>query len=526
MTVNHCAKLFFWASNTMFSTSFYIIIFAVCALVTKFGVDAYCQLAPKLGLVDHPDINRKLHEKPIAVGGGVVIFCVTFFAVFVLAMIAKKNVEQPLYAMKSLLPLLIAATMTVSIGLMDDKWGMNGKMKLFFQILASSIVIFFAGAYSKISAFGMTIELGHFFYPIGVFWLVGMINSVNLLDGADGVSVTVGFLMVVAAGIIALINGYMVLLCVALIFSGSLLGFFCCNRPPAKVYLGDTGSMLIGLVAAMLLLRVCSTNNFSINIVPPLAIALIPILDSVYAVVRRINAGRSIFTPDRGHIHHRLQEKVGKGYQLLGILALLVLPGCIAAIVGVTCQNDWIPVLVILGVIGIATTTGVFGREEVRLLVHRMMNQYKKCFRVKSYEERGEVFHFQGTGPWLALWEDFIASLQSMECVKAHLDINMPFLHEDYSSEWKNMDLQDQKEFYLEFSLPLTYENQCIGRLKMTFDNRTSSTFALLYQANELYILCTKYIGDYVRQQKHALPTSPNYLKEDKTAKKPSLIAK
>ena len=99
-----------------------------------------------------------------------------------------------------------------------------------------------------------------------------MINSVNLLDGADGVATTAGLLMTVTAGIIALINGYVLLFCVALIFSGSLSGFFCCNRPPARVYLGDTGSMLTGLFTAVLLMRVCTATDFSISIVPPLAI--------------------------------------------------------------------------------------------------------------------------------------------------------------------------------------------------------------------------------------------------------------
>ena len=476
-------------------------LFVLSVLLTKFGVDLFCRLAPRLGLVDNPDDNRKLHSVPIPVGGGSVIFCVTFLTLLVLAVLFGFSMSLPLLTFKTLFPLSVAATILVGVGLIDDKLGMSGKTKLIFQILVSTIVISFADAYSEVTAFGTTFELGHLFYPLGIIWLIGMINSVNLLDGADGVATMVGFLLTATAGIIALVQGYTMLFFVALVFSGSLLGFFLCNRPPAKVYLGDTGSMLIGLVAGILLLRACVTEGTSICIVPPLAVALIPILDSLFAIMRRINSGRSIFAADRGHIHHRLQEKFGKGYLVLGILALSILPGCLAAIVSIVFANDWIPLFVSLGVIGVAAVTGIFGREEISFLILRIVNRYKKRFDVSSYENCGEVFHFQGNGPWQSLWDDFVPSLKGMGCIKAHLDINMPFLHEDYSSEWENMELREKPEIHLMCSLPLVYEEKSIGRLNITFDSRASSPLTLLHQTCELSNLCVKYIGDYIQQK-------------------------
>jgi UDP-GlcNAc:undecaprenyl-phosphate GlcNAc-1-phosphate transferase len=483
-------------------------VFALTALLTKLCVDIFCQFALRIQLVDKPDINRKLHGTPIPVGGGVVIFGVTFLAILGMALIRGHFIPSPVFAVHMLIPLFIAASILVGVGMIDDKWGMSGKKKLLFQILASSIVIFYAEAYSEVAAFGMTFHLEHLFYPLGILWLVGMINSINLLDGADGVAATTGFLMSVTAGIIAWMSGYTVLFFVATIFSGSLLGFFLCNRPPAKVYLGDTGSMLIGLFAAVLLMRTCTTRDFTINVVPPLAIALIPVLDSIFAVIRRINSGRSIFTPDRGHVHHRLQEKFGKGYRVLGILSLLILPGCVAAIVGIISSNDWIPLSVALGLLGIAAATGIFGREELKLLVLRVVNRFKKHFRTKSYDSSGEVFHFQGNGPWQALWEDFIPSLKGLGCIQAHLDINMPFLHEDFSSEWKNLDLRGQTVIPLQCSLPLICDERQIGKLSITFDNSTGTTIHLLHQAYELSDICTKYIGDYININS-AIPAKP-----------------
>ena len=492
-----------------------VTIFAVVALLTKLCVDVYCQWAPRLGLVDKPDVSRKLHEKPVPVGGGIVIFCVTSLMIFGIALLLARSTDHPLLAVNALFPLLFAATILVGVGLLDDKRGMSGKTKLSFQILVASIVIFHAGAYSEVVAFGMTFHLGHLFYPLGIFWLVGMMNSVNLLDGADGVATTAGFFMTVTAGIIALIHGYTLLFLVALIFSAALSGFFLCNRPPAKVYLGDTGSMLIGFLAGVLLMRACATENFAINIVPPLAVALIPVLDSVFAVMRRINSGRSIFTPDRGHIHHRLQEKFGKGYRVLGILSLLMLPGCVAAIAGVAWSNDWIPLFAVMLLVVIAAVTRVFGREELKLVVHRMANRFKKRFHVKSYNSNsGEVFHFQGTGPWRELWEDFISTLKVMGCVKAHLDINMPFMHEDYSSDWENPDLQGKTVIPLSCSLPLTFEKRQIGKLSITFDNGVGTAMDLLQQANELNAICAKYIDDFI-QKKNDSETPPAFREQE-----------
>ena len=493
-------------------------IFALAALLTKLGADIYCRIAPRFGFVDKPDVTRKLHEKPIPVGGGIVVFCVTLLLVLTLTLLFGYSLKSPLLTLNTLFPLFIAASIIVCIGLIDDKRGMRGKTKLLFQILASSVVIFFAGAYSEVAAFGMTFQLGHLFYPLGILWLVGMINSVNLLDGADGVASTVGFFMTVTAGVIALVIGYKVLFFVALIISGSLLGFFLCNRPPAKVYLGDTGSMLIGLFVAVLLMRTCVSGNYVINVVPPLAVALIPALDSLFAVTRRVNSGRSIFTPDRGHLHHRLQEKFGKGYRVLGVLSLLILPGCIAAIAGVVYSNDWIPLFVVLGLMGIAVATGVFGREELKLVTLRIVNQLKKRFRVKSYDDLGEVFHFQGNGPWQDLWKDFIPSLKAIDCTKVHLDINMPFLHEDYSSEWENMALRGQTVIHLTCSLPLVYERRQIGKLSISFDSRTSPAIDLLYQAHELNDICMKYIVDYMKHKGHPMG-APVFVKRDKADK-------
>ena len=485
----------------MTSSLIFIILFALVALVTKYGVEIYCIFAPKFGLVDKPDQQRKIHKQAVPVGGGVVIFLM-FVLFSLLASFFPLDVPTNVDVIRRIfLPVCIASLILVCVGLVDDRFGMKGKVKLAFQVLAASILIACAREYSQIILFGYVFDLGHLFYPLGVIWLVGMINAINLLDGADGVASTTGFCMTITIACLASINGHVGLFYIAIAFSGVIFGFFLCNRPPARVYLGDTGSMFIGFTVGILLLRVSVVGNRDIYVISPLAVALIPILDSVFAIVRRKNSGRGIFSPDRGHIHHRLLIKFGKNYETLGILILLILPGCIAAIAGTYFRNDWIPALTCIVVVVAAAITGIFGREELKIIIHRVANRFRKRLQRDKYDQTGEVFHFQGNGPWELLWGDFIPALKRFHCVRAHLDINMPFLHEDYSSEWENMELHNKSKFNLSCSVPLVCESQKVGMLNMTFDTCLISNVEALQIVTDMSDFCVKYIADYINQK-------------------------
>lgn len=225
----------------------------------------------------------------------------------------------------------------------------------------------FARNYSSVELFGRAVNLGHLFYPIAIFWLVGFINAVNLVDGADGVASTFGVFFFVSAGIIGLIQGrgYEPAALFSFVMAASFLGFFLCNRPPARVYLGDTGSMLIGFLAGILLLNVCSVNRNTIRFFPAFAIAFLPICDSFLAIVRRKLTGRSIYFADRSHLHHRIQTRIGRGYILLAVLSALQIPLCLGGIAGIYYHNDWIP---LGGVLFILVATGLFGRDELVII--------------------------------------------------------------------------------------------------------------------------------------------------------------
>ncbi|MDO4585858.1 MAG: MraY family glycosyltransferase [Planctomycetia bacterium] len=467
-----------------------VFLFLCLVIITKIGTDFYCVIAKKYKILDKPDAMRKLQKEPIPVGGGIVVFLVfvtTFFAACYLHFF-------PLSVSVILFPLIITSFILVICGLYDDRNGLDGKKKLLIQILISTIILIFAKDYSDISLLGQTCNLGHLFYPIAIFWLVGFINSINLLDGADGVVTSLGAYIFITIGMIAIINGIDGIPSITFVFTAALCGFFLCNKPPAKVYLGDTGSMLIGFVAGILVLRACTINR-SIQVIPAICVVLIPILDSVFAIIRRKNSGRSIFSTDRGHIHHRIQKRFGRGYKLLGILFLLQFPLCLSALAGVYYQNDWIPLTVMFIFIVFIVASGIFGRAELKIVLRRLYFLFIKRFDRDHYEKYGEVFHPQGTVCWTNLWEYILKQIRKSSCVSIQLDINMPFINEDYYSEWDNFDKDTQ--LVCNISVPFIIENKLVGMLYMKYDLRKMTFHEALLFTENLCNYCLQYIIEH-----------------------------
>jgi UDP-GlcNAc:undecaprenyl-phosphate GlcNAc-1-phosphate transferase len=475
-------------------------LFWIAFTATALAVFPFRLLAIRIGMVDHPDSFRKLQRKPVPVGGGVVIFIV------MVAIMASLLCHQEFFdfrlrlSEKLLLPLIIVSPFIIVLGLVDDKFGVKGQTKLLIQIIAASVIIGFAKYYSEITYFGIELNLHHLFYPLAVFWIIGMINAINLLDGADGVAVTVGFYMSVATAGIAYLNGHFGIALISLGLAGCLLGFFVHNRPPAGVYLGDTGSMFIGMVLATLMLRASVASDRTISICGAFAIVLIPAVDSFFAIIRRVNSGRTIFSPDRGHIHHLLAAKFSSGYVVLLILSLLIIPGCVAAVLGTYYRNDLIPALISLGVLCIAIVTDLFGRRELFILLGRIKGRFRKLFNKQKYlSKNGEIYHIQGKGPWRQMWNRIIPILHNYPCRCLQLDINIPCKHEDFFGEWENVTkkhLFEGKSVIC--SIPLIVDEKHIGTLRIFYDNQKENRNELLDLTIKLSEICENFIKQYL----------------------------
>jgi len=326
---------------------------AVAALVLAFLLSYLAtplvrQLALRVGFVDRPDAHRKTQSTAVSLGGGLSLLIATPIAVLVLLNWWGYDLWLSTRMPTSLLGLALGSALLACVGVVDDGHGMRGSTKLFFQLIAAILVMGSGFSVPRIAILNMELELGWLGSLFTVLWLLGAINSLNLIDGVDGLAGSVGVVFCLTFGCMALLGLQYLDAIIAFALAGALLGFLRYNFPPATIYLGDTGSMLIGFVLGTTAFRCSMKQAATLAFATPLAIWSIPIFDSVAAVVRRKLTGRSIYATDRGHIHHVLLMKGWNVSQAVGLIVLLCSLTSIGAIASIYYENEWLGIGVTL----------------------------------------------------------------------------------------------------------------------------------------------------------------------------------
>ena len=192
------------------------------------------------------------------------------------------------------------------VGLIDDIYDLKPILKLIGQIVAASIVAFYGITIDFISfPMGPTIHFGILSIPITIIWIVAITNAINLIDGLDGLASGVSAIGLITIAFIAILqaNVFIIMICSVLI--GSLLGFLCFNFHPAKIFLGDSGALLIGFIIGFLSLLGFKNITF-ISLFFPIVILAVPFIDTLFAMIRRMRNGQHIMQADKSHLHHKL----------------------------------------------------------------------------------------------------------------------------------------------------------------------------------------------------------------------------
>lgn len=309
-----------------------ILAFLLSMALSLIGIPLLAKLARRVGLVDHPDNQRKLHSDSIPLVGGLALF-ISVVIVAPLALYLGTNYQEFFYSANGtllgwlpidfdrrtigvhpndfyeLFGLLIGSSILMVVGILDDRFGLRGRQKLLGQFVATTVLVFFGYHFDQVTIAGFTITFDVFSVLFVYAWVIAAINSVNLLDGADGICATIGIVMSLALCTMAIFQGQMANAILTIVIAGALFGFLRYNFPPARVYLGDTGSMLVGFLLAALAIRCTFKQNSAFAFFAPIALLAIPFIDTAAAIVRRRLTGRSIFDTDRGHLHHTLMKK-------------------------------------------------------------------------------------------------------------------------------------------------------------------------------------------------------------------------
>ncbi len=279
----------------------FIIAFAATPFVKKFAF--------KIGAVDVPKDNRRMHRKPMALLGGLAIFLG-----FLISVLCFADFFLPSGAInKGLIGILLSSIIIVILGIFDDIKPLSAKFKFVIQILAAAIPVLLdvrVFAISNPFSPDELIRLPEWIsITFSIFWIVGVTNAVNLIDGLDGLAAGVSSIASVALLSILLlqhnVTGSLVVLAAAL--AGACFGFLPYNFNPAKIFMGDTGATFLGFILACISIQ-GPFKTYVAFAVPMLVLGL-PIFDTLFAIIRRLLKGQSPMSPDRGHLHHKLIDK-------------------------------------------------------------------------------------------------------------------------------------------------------------------------------------------------------------------------
>jgi UDP-GlcNAc:undecaprenyl-phosphate/decaprenyl-phosphate GlcNAc-1-phosphate transferase len=276
----------------------YTFAFIIALVVTVIATPLVKKLAFKFNVVDKPNEDRKVHKKTMPYLGGLAI-ALGFFAGYIY-----------LYPKVQFMPaFIIGALLIIITGVVDDKYKMSAKYKLLMQILVAVIVVSSGVSidFIQVPYIGQ-ISFGWWGYPLSILWIVGVTNAINFIDGLDGLATGVSSIALIAIMVMGILNGQVAAIGLSVILLGGTLGFLFFNIHPAKIFMGDAGSMFIGYTMAVISILGLFKSLTFFSIIIPIIVLAVPIFDTSFAIIRRIATGQKISTPDRLHLHHCLMN--------------------------------------------------------------------------------------------------------------------------------------------------------------------------------------------------------------------------
>lgn len=428
-------------------------------------------IARRINLVDKPDGDRKMQAHAIALGGGIAVFASTVLAIGVVGAYAQwmdvarfgSSVGVFLWSM------LAASTACVALGVLDDRVALRGRYKLAGQVVVVAILVASGMMIRDFTVFGVQVDLGWFAIPFTIFWLLGATNAINLIDGIDGLAASVGVVLCLSLAAINIWIGARSEAIIMLALAGAQLGFLRYNFNPASIYLGDAGSMLIGLVIGAVAIQASIKAPTAIALSVPLAVWSVPILDSFAAILRRKLTGRSVFSPDRGHFHHSLLVRGWTVRQASLFIALICATTGLGAVLSFAYGREWIALVTVLFVVAFLVFTETFGHIEFALLKKhfhaKAQSLYQRTAPGKRFKE--SAVRLQGTRDWGKIWAALVESAEGYGLVRIKLSISIPKLHEAYFADWEVSGSSAKLDQTWSIRQPLMLDGVRVGKLEL-----------------------------------------------------------
>jgi len=324
----------------------YALTFFMALVIAAIATPVSMKLAGRWGAIAYPG-GRHVHIRPIPRLGGLALYAAFWSAALIMQVWDKQMTG-----------LFLGSTIILMVGIWDDIRGMRPLVKLFWQIAAAAVLLGFGFSMDIISLPFVdqpvdfeALGLGAIGLILMLFWVVGLVNTVNVSDGLDGLAAGICFIVALllfwSANQIEQLTVAPAHLTLAL--AGALLGFLFFNFPPARVFMGDSGSMFLGYIIGGISIMGLLKTATILGLVFPLLVLGMPVTDLTFAIIRRKLRGQSVATADRGHLHHRLLD--AGLTQRSAVLSMYGISACfgVAAVLGA--KGQWIWALAMLFVV-------------------------------------------------------------------------------------------------------------------------------------------------------------------------------
>jgi len=293
----------------VFNYRTYLVCFLLGGLIAFVLTPVVIRLALRLGAVDQPH-DRKMHPRAVPRLGGLAIYIGMWIPLVLLCYYDNAVARRVQVKFDSMFLIFAGGFVMLLLGALDDLRGLNARKKFLVQFPLALLLVHCGISFTGITLPGYgTIALGPWGPVLAVLWLVGVTNSLNLIDGIDGLAAGAAFFVSATNALIAVCYGNVLMAVVMCSMAGACLGFLRYNFPPASVFLGDTGSLFLGMTLAISSVTCSAKGTVAASLLIPVLVLGYPIIDTLLAMGRRAILGKSMFSGDAGHIHHRLLAK-------------------------------------------------------------------------------------------------------------------------------------------------------------------------------------------------------------------------
>lgn len=289
----------------------YLLLFSLSLIVSLILTPLVRLVCERNGWTDEPGDARRVHTKPVPCLGGVAIILSMGLALSVLPLIHNLVTQSVRDDSARIWRVVVPATLVFLFGIFDDLRGANAKLKFTAQGLAGVIFCLMGGRIAALSIPLLgSIELHPLIgYALTLFWLVGISNAFNLIDGMDGLATGAALFASLVMLVVSLVLGHPLICVISIVMAGALVGFLRYNFNPASIFLGDSGALFIGFILATLSVEGTQKASTAIAVAIPLLAFGMPVFDTGFTIVRRFIGGRPLFEGDREHIHHMLLDR-------------------------------------------------------------------------------------------------------------------------------------------------------------------------------------------------------------------------